>query len=71
MKFSEIPASKFPLSFKKYCRLHDEIQAAADRFHDLGTSDGFAVCRDLNQLSMRLNQTWELIRQIERRETGR
>ncbi|WP_460932126.1 hypothetical protein [Shinella zoogloeoides] len=71
MKFSEIPKRKFPLSFEKYCRLQGEIQVAADRFSDLGTSDGHAVFRELVQVRARLDRTWELIRQIEHRETQR
>lgn len=71
MKFSDIPTRRFPLNFKKYSRLQDEIQTAADRFSDLGTSDGHAVFRELVEVRTRLDQTWELIRQIEHRETGR
>jgi hypothetical protein len=71
MKFTEIPTGKFPLNFKKYCRLQDQIQTAADRFSDLGTSDGHAVFRELVEVRARLDRTWELIRQIEHRETGR
>ena len=71
MKFSEIPTGKFPLNFKKYCRLQGEIQAAADRFSDLGTSDGHAVFRQMIEVRARLDQTWQLIQQIEHRERGR
>lgn len=70
MKFSEIPTRRFPLSFKKYRRFQDEIQTAADRFSNLGTVDGHVVFRELMEVRARLDQTWELIRQIEHRETG-
>jgi len=71
MRFSEIPTRKFPLNFRKYCRLQAEIQIAADRFSDLGTSDGHAVFRELVEVRTRLDRTWELIGQIQHRETGR
>ncbi|MBW0369990.1 hypothetical protein [Ensifer adhaerens] len=59
------------MNFKKYCRLQLEIQTTADRFSDLGTSDGHAVFRELVEVRARLDRTWELIRQIEHREKGR
>ena len=71
MKFSEIPTRKFPLNFQRYCRLQDEIQTAADRFSDLGTVEGHAVFLELVEVRARLDQAWELIRQIEHREKGR
>lgn len=71
MKFTEIPTRKFPLNFKKFSRLQSGIQNAADRFSDLGTNDGYAVFRELVEVRARLDQTWQLIQQIERRENGR
>lgn len=67
-KLSEIPTEEFPLNFVNFCRLQSELQNAADGFADLCTEDGWRVSRDLTQVKMRLDQTWELIRAIERRE---
>lgn len=71
MRFSDIPTKQFPLRFKTYTRLQDQIQAAADAFDDLGTVDGYVVFRELVEVRARLDRTWALIREIERRETGR
>lgn len=67
-KFTEIPIEEFPLNFSSFCRLQSELQNAADGFADLCTQDGWSVSRDLTQVKIRLDQTWELIRAIERRE---
>ncbi|ANV24589.1 hypothetical protein [Agrobacterium pusense] len=71
MKFTDIPRRKFPLNSQKHYRLQQEIQAIADRFDDLGTSDGHAVFRQMIEVRARLDQTWQLIQQIEHRERGR
>lgn len=71
MKFTDIPTRKFPLNLKKFSRLQGEIQTAADRFSDLGTSDGHAVFCQLTEVRARLDHAWQLIQQIERRENGR
>lgn len=67
-RFSDIPTRRFPLNFDKYCRLRDQLQAAADGFDALGTAVGQMVSEDILEVHARLGRTWELIRQIERRE---
>jgi hypothetical protein len=69
-RFSEIPTAKFPLDFDRYVRLRDELQAAARGFGQLGTAAGRMVDKDLMEVHARLGRTWELIRQIERRENA-
>lgn len=65
-RFSDIPTEQFPLDFKKYCRLRDDIYGAANGFSELGTSAGDMVCRELIEVHTRLGQVWELIRGVER-----
>lgn len=67
-KFFEIPIDKFPLNFDKYCQLRNQLQAAAEGFDDLGTTAGQLVSKDIMEVHGRLGRTWELIREIERRE---
>lgn len=67
-KFFEIPIDKFPMNFDKYCQLRDQLQTAADGFDNLGTAAGRMVSKDILEVHARLSQTWELIRDIERRE---
>jgi len=71
MKFTDIPTRKFPLNLNKFYRLQREIQTAADRFSDLGTSDGHAVFCQLVEVRERLDRAWQMILTIERRERGR
>lgn len=70
MKFSEIPHRKFPLKSKAYLRLQKEIQVAAERFDDLGTSEGHMVFLKLVEVRAQLDRTWQLIREIENRHNG-
>lgn len=67
-RFSDIATEKFPLNFRKYCELRDDIYAAAGGFDDLGTAAGRAVSSELMDVHTRLARTWELIREIERSE---
>lgn len=61
-KISEIPAEKFRLSFEKYCHHVDALQRAADGFAELPTPDARLISSSLNEVIVRFNQTWNLIR---------
>lgn len=67
-RFSDIPTEQFPLKFRKYCQLADDLQTAACGFDDLGTASGRAVSRELMDVHFRLGRVWELIREFEDRE---
>ncbi|MGO7727954.1 hypothetical protein [Rhizobium leguminosarum] len=69
-KLSDIPTEQFPLNFRKYCQLVADIRTAAYGFDDLGTASGRAVSRALTDVHFRLGRVWELIREIEHRETA-
>lgn len=69
MRFSDIPAHEFPLRYEKYSRLYDEIQAAAEGFDNLGTRDGCTVAQELYQVRAKLSRAWEVMREIEDRQT--
>lgn len=71
IKISEIPAKKFPLRFEKYLHIEDEIRRAAEGFAKIDNPDGRLISDDLNQVLLRFNQTWNLIRMIELREQNR
>ncbi|CCG42110.1 hypothetical protein [Magnetospirillum molischianum] len=59
----DLPRSRFPLTFERYSRLYDQIDAAADRFADLGYSD---LAVEMSGVRASLSRAWNAIATAER-----
>jgi len=62
---ASIPSRKFPLTWKRYSRLYDELQAAAQGFADTGHPElAAAVANARDELYL----AWSMIRATEDEE---
>ncbi|MBP2297985.1 hypothetical protein [Azospirillum picis] len=60
-----IKTNRFPLNWKRYSKLYDELEAAAQAFYDLGHAD---LAEGIDKVRTELKNAWELIAAKERAE---